>query len=258
MLLEKKGLPDEGELVLCTVTKIYPNSIFAELDEYDRKTGMINISEIAPGRIRNIRDYVIEGKKIVCKILRIDRERGHIDLSLRRVNENQKRNKIEEIKQQQKTEKLVEDLAKKIKRDPKRLYEELYNAINKDYDSMNSFFIDVVTHEAKLSDYIKDASLLTELKFFIDQRVKPPSVEIKGEMTFYTKDPNGLETIKKIMSPATKIDDATLIYEGGGKYILKIKANNYKTAEQMLKDIIDPIELEAKKAKAHYEFKRTD
>src|SRR3989304_247871 len=100
MFYQRQGLPEDGELVLCTVEKIYPSSIFVDIDEY-KKQGLIHISEIAAGRIRNIRDYAVEGKKIVCKVIRIDKEKGHIDLSLRRVNESQQRNKISSIKQEQ-------------------------------------------------------------------------------------------------------------------------------------------------------------
>ena len=79
MLLMKQGLPEDGELVLCKVTNVQHHSVFVRMEEYG-KSGMIHISEIAPGRIRNIRDYVKEGKIVVCKVLRINEERGHVDL----------------------------------------------------------------------------------------------------------------------------------------------------------------------------------
>src|SRR3989344_568516 len=101
MLYRREGFPDEGEIVLCTVTKINPNSVFVHVDDYD-KGGMVHISEISPGRIRNIRDFVVENKVVVCKVLSVNRERGYIDLSLRRVNETLRRNKLEEVKQEQK------------------------------------------------------------------------------------------------------------------------------------------------------------
>ena len=92
MLLKKRGYPPEDSLVLVTVTKVNPNSVFVTLDYYENRPGLIHISEISPGRIRNIRDFVIEGKKVVCKVLKIDQTKGHIDLSLRRVTEIQRRN----------------------------------------------------------------------------------------------------------------------------------------------------------------------
>jgi translation initiation factor 2 subunit 1 len=77
MFYKKEGFPEEDELVICTVAEIQYHSIFVTVDEYDNISGMIHISEIAPGRIRNIRDYVKEGKVIVCKVLRINTEKGH-------------------------------------------------------------------------------------------------------------------------------------------------------------------------------------
>ena len=106
MLYRREGFPQDDELVFCTVTKIFHSSVFVVLDEYER-SGMVNISEIAPGRIRNIRDYVTQDKKIVCKVLRVDAKKGHIDLSLRRVNEMERKRKLEEIKQEQKAEKII-------------------------------------------------------------------------------------------------------------------------------------------------------
>src|SRR3989338_3986262 len=125
MLLKRQGFPEEGEFVLATVTAVQHNSVFTTLDEYG-KTGLIHISEVAPGRIRNIRDFVIEGKKVVCLVLRIDVEKGHIDLSLRRVNENQKREKLSQIKQEQKAEKIIEFVAKKLDIGLTTFYKQLY------------------------------------------------------------------------------------------------------------------------------------
>jgi len=107
MILRKEGYPERDELVLCTVTNVQFHSVFCKLDNYE-KSGMIHISEIAPGRIRNIKEHVKEGQKVVCKVLQINLERGHIDLSLRRVNAGQKRAKLNEIKQEQLAEKIVE------------------------------------------------------------------------------------------------------------------------------------------------------
>ena len=114
MLIKRSGFPEESDLVMCTVNNIQHNSIFVSIHEYD-KQGMITISEIAPGRIRNIRDYVAEGKVVVCKVLYVNVERGYIDLSLRRVSEGQRRTKNDEVKQEMKAEKILEMTAHHLK-----------------------------------------------------------------------------------------------------------------------------------------------
>ena len=81
MLLRKQGFPEESEIVLCTVTSVRYNSVFVSLNEYNH-SGMIHISEVSPGRIRNIRDYVKEDKVVICKVLRINKDRGYIDYGI--------------------------------------------------------------------------------------------------------------------------------------------------------------------------------
>ena len=175
MLVQKKGFPEESELVLCLVTNVQSHSVFVKIEDYGT-SGMIHISEVAPGRIRNIRDYVKEGKMVVCKVLRINKERGHIDLSLRRVTEGQRRNKINDIKQQQKAEKIIEFVAKKLKQDPGVVYTQVYEKLFENYDSVFMGFMDVVESNVSLSKLGLKADLAAELESVIKQRLKPETI----------------------------------------------------------------------------------
>ncbi len=244
MLLKKKDFPEEDELVLCTVTKLFPHGVFVNLDEYD-KGGMIHISEVSPGRIRNIRDFVKEGKKVVCKILRVDPEKGHIDLSLRRVNERQKKEKVNEIKQEQKAEKIIEFTAKKLDTGFNKLYNELSSKIMEKYDLVYLCFEEVVNGKIsfdKLGIEPKTAEVLTEL---VKDRMKPPEVFVGGELTLKSYAPDGIEIIKNALNKGAS-KNITIVYEGGGKYDIEAKSNEYKDAEKILESattkIIDFIE----------------
>lgn len=230
MLSKKEGFPEESEIVICTITKIQYNSVFAVLDEYG-KTGIINISEIAPGRIRNIRDYVKEGKKSICKVLRVNPERGHIDLSLRRVTESQRREKNELIKQEQTAEKILELAASEMKKPIKELYDRITSASG--YPSLYSCFEDVSNDAYSLekAGIAKDASeKITEL---IKQRIKPPEVIIEGSLNLVSYLPGGVDDVKQSLEKA-RGDNVTLKYSGGGKYSIKVKSTDYKTAEVIM------------------------
>ena len=92
---------EEGDVVFCTVDRIVGTNVFVKISEKDKEVeGCIVMSEIAPGRIRNIRDYVVPKKKIVCKVLRISGDR--IDLSLRRVTQKEQK-EVKEIYNQEKS-----------------------------------------------------------------------------------------------------------------------------------------------------------
>ena len=79
-------------MVLCTVDRIAGTVVFVKIEGEERE-GSIILSEIAPGRIRNLREYVIPKKKIVCKVLKTSG--GTISLSLRRVTLKEKNEVLE-------------------------------------------------------------------------------------------------------------------------------------------------------------------
>src|SRR5438445_19705 len=108
--------PDEGELVVCTVTNVKNFGAFVTLDEYEAKAGFIHIAEVSSGRIKYIRDYVREGQKVVCKVLKVDKDKGHIDLSLEAVTEHQRREKIQEWKNEQRAKNLEWIVCKRLRK----------------------------------------------------------------------------------------------------------------------------------------------
>ncbi len=239
MFYRRTGYPEEGELVLCTVTKIHFHSVFVRLDEYNR-SGMIHISEISPGRIRNISDYVKEGKVVVCVVLRINREKDHIDLSLRRVNEIQKRLKTNTIKQEQIAEKIIEFVAEKLKKDPLKLYDEIAPSILERYDYLHTCFEELIEGKVKLTEFKIDKDVLPLLEEVIRQRIKPREVTIEGDLFLKTFVWDGIEVIKKALAEVQGVSNTIKIkYLGAGKYHLSITAKEYKDAEKTLKEAID-------------------
>ncbi len=241
MLVKKKGYPEEEEIVLCKITKVLPHGAFASLEEYDNLSGLIHISEIAPGRIRNLREYVEEGKIVVCKILRVNKEKNYIDLSLRRVNESLRRKKLEEIKQLKIAENIIVNLSKENNIDPKKVYEDL-QVLLEDYDSLYYAFLDVIEGDLSLKDYLKDKKLAEKLESIIRERIKPPEVTIKGVIKISSFSPNGLEEVKKVLKDLNKIKGIKILYAGGGKYSFIITDKDYKDAEKSFSKLEEKIQ----------------
>ncbi|HJN56440.1 MAG: translation initiation factor IF-2 subunit alpha [Candidatus Woesearchaeota archaeon] len=237
MLLKKEGFPEEDELAICTVTKVQFHSVFANLDEYG-KGGMIHISEVSPGRIRNIRDFVKEGKKVVCKVLRINTDRGHIDLSLRRVTEGQKRNKIDELKQEQKAEKILEFVAKDLKIDVKKLFYDITKNISEKYASLYGFFQQVVVDSAAIKDAGVEEKTAEKIVEAVKSRIKEASIKIEGKLKLTSFASNGIDIIKEALKKAEEIGKKSISikYLGAGSYNIIINAKEYKDAEKLLKE----------------------
>lgn len=241
MFYKKKGLPEEGEILICTVKKVLPNSVFCDLDEYENKEGMIHISEIAPGRIRNIRDYVEEGKKVICKVLEIDEQR-HVNLSLRRVNSSQKTNKNNELKQEQKAEKLLENIGKELKLNLEGIYKAAGYAIVDKYGSLNTGFQLTVEDPSVIKKLDIEKKISDVLIKNIQEKIKPPLVKVSAIISLSSNAPDGVEIIKKsVLNILKERKDVEISYVGAPRYRVIVTSSNYKSADITLKEISDAL-----------------
>ena len=253
MLIKREGFPEEADLVMCTVTNIQHNSIFVNIHEYG-KQGMIPISEIAPGRIRNIRDYVSEGRVVVCKVLNVNKERGYIDLSLRRVSEGQRRQKSDEIKQEIRAEKIIEMAAHELKIPFPELYKKLSEKILNQYFYIFQAFNDVIAQSLELKGIFDENTALV-LDKVIREKIRPKQIIIAGDVAASLWEERGVETLRKALTDA-KRPETKISYLGGGKYRIIVKGNDYKTVEKILKDSSEGIITVVKKNKGKAEYTR--
>ncbi len=229
--------PEESELVVCTVSKVKNFGAFVLLDEYKMKEGFIHIAEVASGWIKYIRDYVREGQKIVCKVLRVDPSKGHIDLSLKQVNEHQRREKIQEWKNEQKAEKLLEIVGKRIKMSVDECYEEFGYDLIEGYETLYRAFEECAVSDEVLKD---DGFKGDWIEGFIEvaqENVTPPFVNINGLMELTCPAPDGIVHIREALMKAegSEEGDITVQYMGAPKYRIIISAPDYKIAEEELK-----------------------
>jgi len=226
--------PEEGELVVCTVVDVKDFAAFVTLDEYDERRGLIPISEIARGWIKHIRDYVREGQKVVCKVLNVDPDRGHIDLSLKDVNEHQRREKIHEWKNEQKATKWV-GFASEAAEVDRSVIEE---AIFREYGQLYPAFEDIVTTGGEAADRLKLADpVMKALVTVANENVKVSKVTITGHLVLTSTRPDGVNVIRRALRSAQpKVEDVEidLIYVGAPKYRIKVTAPDYKEAEKAI------------------------
>ncbi|KAF8342819.1 eukaryotic translation initiation factor 2 subunit alpha [Cantharellus anzutake] len=78
--------PEVEELVMVQVRQIAEMGAYVKLLEYDNVEGMILLSELSRRRIRSIQKLIRVGRNEVVVVLRVDKEKGYIDLSKRRVS----------------------------------------------------------------------------------------------------------------------------------------------------------------------------
>src|SRR6266568_8665856 len=109
-------MPEVGDLVVTTVTRVEDYGAYVKLDEFSGIEGLVHISEISTTWVRNIRNHAREGQKLVLKVLRVSPQRNQIDLSLRRVTGREKSEKMLEWKKERKAESIIKSAGDKLER----------------------------------------------------------------------------------------------------------------------------------------------
>ncbi|WP_059103677.1 S1 domain-containing post-transcriptional regulator GSP13 [Shouchella shacheensis] len=74
-----------GSIIEGKVTGIKPFGAFVAIDE--KKQGLVHISEVAHGYVKDIQDVLTVGDEVKVKIMSIDEESGKISLSIRATQE---------------------------------------------------------------------------------------------------------------------------------------------------------------------------
>ena len=258
MSTEVQELPEQGEIVMATITKLMDHGAYATLDEYEDIQGFLHISEIAPGWIRTINRFVREGEKKVLLVKKVNPQRGDIDLSLKQVSKDQQKQKLKEVKKFEKGKTLLQNLKDNANLTDKEI-EKLEDQIFGKYESVFDAFIDIARNGI---DSVKELKLTKKISKPLEEiclKIKLPSVEIRGIMEITNSNSNGIEIIKEnLLQVLEKDSKIEITYLGAPKYRLSVVAEDFKIAEKILKPIIEDIESIITKKKGTFKFTREE
>jgi translation initiation factor 2 subunit 1 len=238
-MVKRTPLPEEGELVVCTVKDVKGFGAFVNLDEYPGKEGFIHIAEVAAGWVKYVRDHVRENQKIVAKVINVDQGRGHVDLSLKRVNDHQRRETISAWKNEQKAEKLLEILGERLGKKPEELLAEFGLKLVETYGSLYAAFETASIEEQALAEEGYKGAWTKEFAALARENIAAPFVHVKGyvELQSFAKD--GVAEIRAALAAAEESEyedvEVEVQYTGAPRYRIKVKAPEYKVAEDELR-----------------------
>ena len=241
-MVKPTEFPNEGELVVGTVKEVQNYGAIVALDEYGNKQAFVHIAEVSSGWVKRIRDYVRENQRTVFKVLGVDPNRGAIDLSLKRANEHQRREKIQEWKNEQKAEKLFEMVAAKTKKSPEQCYKDFGFALMEKYGTLYSAFEEAAFDPETLKNDGFKGAWIGHLAEVAKDAIVIPFVELKGYLEATSPAPDGVEHVKRALAEAGKseFEDVTITvkYIGAPHYLMRVRAPDFKIAEEQLEKAV--------------------
>ena len=239
--MKYSGWPEPGDLVVGRVDEIEDFGVFVDMLEYEDKRGLCHISEVASGWIKNVRDHVNVDQRVVAKVLDIDEDAQQIDLSLKDVNDHQRKDKIQEWKNEQKADKWMAIAFGEDVSDEK--YTSVANDLIASFGSLYDGFEQAAIHgeevleETDLSDGELDAIVETAR-----ENVSVPYVNVTGYVSLECPSSDGVDVVTEALEAAEGDGDVPeevqleVTYVGSPEYRIEVQAPDYKTAETALEE----------------------
>ena len=260
MAERKPQWPEAGDLIIATMETVTDYGAYAKLDEYEKR-GLLHISEISSSWIRNIRDFVREGQKMVLKVLRVDLEKGHIDLSLRRVTKRERIEKIKSWKKDRKGDALLHAVAEKTGLSIHEVYQKAGVILEEKYGLYDGFEKVVKEGAEILTKLAIPEDLAKVIAQVAEERIKIKTVKVRGVIEVRCMKPNGVRCIQEAFSGAKKAQeakDAKIEFSviAAPKYSVEVSADNWKRAEEVLDKVSENVVTNITKAGGHGTFKR--
>ncbi|WP_226021495.1 translation initiation factor IF-2 subunit alpha [Halomicrobium salinisoli] len=239
--MKYSGWPEPGELAVGRVDEIEDFGVFVDLLEYEDKRGLTHISEVASGWIKNVRDHVNEGQTVVVKVLEVDEDAQQINLSIKDVNDHQRKEKIQEWKNEQKADNWMElafgeDL-------PGEQYAAIANELLAEFGSMYDGFEQAAIHgHEALEETDLDDDEVDQIVETARENVSVPYVTVSGYVDLTCPEGDGVEVIKEALQAAEGNGEVPeevqleVTYVGSPEYRIRVQAPDYKRAESELED----------------------
>ncbi len=227
----------EDDIVFCKVKKIEGTTVFLELE--DNFPGTMVLSEVAAGRIRNLRQYVSPNKMVVCKILRL--EKDHAELSLRRVTAKEREETLDNYKK----ERALRNMLKIIEENE----EKIILKIKEEY-SVSQFIEEAKTNQKIIEKFLSKENSKKLFEIISEKEGKEKRVEKRFSLKSLSE--HGVTDIKEILN----LQGAEIHYLGGSAFSISMKGKEFKQANSNLEKAIKEIEQKAKAKKALFEIKK--
>jgi len=233
--------PEEGELVVGTVTSIRNFGAFVTLDEYANREAFIHLSEVAAGWVKYIRDHVREGQKIVARVLRVDLQKSQVDLSLKRINDHQRREKVQAWKNEQRALRLAASVATALGKSTDDAVAAFGPTLVERYGSLFGAFEVASADPKRFQKENEKAPWVTAFLKVSRESIVPPRVTVLGTLEIQDFQADGVDHVRSALLAAEKVDPEAVEvqYVGAPRYRLRVQAGQYKQAEETLKKATD-------------------
>jgi len=188
--------PQAEDLVIVLVKNVQEMGAYVQLLEYNNIEGMILLSELSRKRIRSINKLIRVNRTEVVVVLRVDQEKGYIDLSKRRVSPEDIAKCEERYNKSKSVHSILRNCSELTKIPLIDLYNQfgwdLYKRFGHAYDAFKLILQQPdVLDKYELKDEVKDILLSN-----ITRRLTPQAIKLRADIEVTCFAPMGIDAVK--------------------------------------------------------------
>jgi len=189
--------PSVDDIVLVHVKSVNEMGAYVSLLEYDNIEGMVPLPELTRRRIRSVNKLIRVGRTEIVVVIRVDTEKGYIDLSKRRVSPED----VQKCETKYNKAKTVHSILRHVSETCKVPLIKLYTAFGWDLykkfgHAFDAFKIMVTQPNKVLDQYDINPVVKSTLIKIIARRMCPQPVKIRADLEVTCFSYEGIEAIK--------------------------------------------------------------
>jgi translation initiation factor 2 subunit 1 len=195
--------PSVDSFVMVNVRQIAEMGAYVKLLEYDNIDGMILLSELSRRRIRSIQKLIRVGRNEVVVVLRVDKEKGYIDLSKRRVSPEDIIKCEERYNKSKMVHSIMRHVAEKTNTPLEELYTDIGWPLNKKYGhAVDAFKLSITNPSVWDEVTFKSAQIKEELQTYISKRLTPQPTKVRADVEVTCFGYEGIDAVKNALRKA--------------------------------------------------------
>lgn len=200
----RQQYPEVESLVMVNVRHIADMGAYVSLLEYNNIEGMILLSELSRRRIRSIHKLIRVNRQEVVLVLRVDRDKGYIDLSKRRVAPEDIIKCEDRYNKAKHVHAVLRHIAESRKLYLEDLYEKvgwpLYRKYGHAYDAFKlALQVDDGLEEDPFNSVDIPEDLKDDIKTYIRRKLAPQPVKIRSDIEVSCFTYEGIDAIREAL-----------------------------------------------------------
>ncbi|GFR33610.1 eukaryotic translation initiation factor 2 subunit 1 [Trichonephila clavata] len=203
--------PEVEDVVMVKVHSIAEMGAYVSLLEYNNIEGMILLSELSRRRIRSINKLIRVGRDECVVVIRVDKDKGYIDLSKRRVSSEDSEKCEEKYAKARAVNSILRHVAEVLKYETDEELENLYMKTAWHFDekftkeaSSYDIFKHAVNDPSILDECDLDPETKSTLLANIKRRLTPQAVRIRADIEVACYGYDGIDAVKEALREGIK------------------------------------------------------